>query len=626
MLSSLKRRIQVACVAIIALAMVLVAVVSYFTIRSHYENTVDETLEAVSRGSGATIGEWVAARRSMIEAARQPVTGDDPTAALIQLAESGGFLSAYVGKPDGSLVSSDGWEPPADYDPRQRGWYQSAVEQGGTIVSLPYIDANSGKPVVTFATPIERGGKLWGVVAGDVMIDSIVETVAAIRPTPSSFAFLSTAGTLIAHPDSALTLKPLTALSDALTPTLLDSLADAEGWQRIVLGDAPKRLDVTAIPGTGWRLSVALDQREATAGLQAIIRSALITLIVVTLIAALLLGLWLKRAFGGVERVRDALENIASGTGDLTQRLPVTGRDEIAQIADGFNRFVGKIETVMLTIRDSSDSVRVASDEIATGSQDLSGRTETAASSLQQTSASMEELTSTVEHTADSARQADQLAASATDVASRGGRVVADVVQTMDDIDASSKQIAEIVTTMDGIAFQTNLLALNASVEAARAGEQGRGFAVVAGEVRQLASRSAEAARQIKALIDASSSKTRAGAELVRTAGSTMDEIVASVARVTDVLGEISAATGEQSQGIGQVNQAVAELDRMTQQNAAMVEETATAAEELKAQSQRLADTVGAFNLSRRADRASSVALPSPSASPSRALPEREPA
>ncbi|QEA38457.1 hypothetical protein FGL86_04760 [Pistricoccus aurantiacus] len=293
-----------------------------------------------------------------------------------------------------------------------------------------------------------------------------------------------------------------------------------------------------------------------------------------------------------------------SGDGDLAQRLPVKGRNETAELATQFNAFADKINDVLLDVRESSEYVRVAASEIAMGGQDLSGRTETAASNIQETSASMEQLTSTVEHTAQSSRQANQLAESASDVASRGGEAVSRVVQTMDEIETSSKQIAEIVTVMDSIAFQTNLLALNASVEAARAGEQGRGFAVVAGEVRQLASRSADAARQIKQLIDTSSDKTRAGAELVRNAGATMDEIVASVARVTDVLGEISAATNEQSQGIGQVNEAVAELDRMTQQNAAMVEESTNAAAHLQEQSQRLAQIVGGFTLAARRDEA----------------------
>ncbi|WP_163647903.1 methyl-accepting chemotaxis protein [Modicisalibacter sp. 'Wilcox'] len=599
-MSSLKRRLQVACVAIIAVAMLAAGAVSYFTIRAHYETTLDDNLSTLVDGSRDTIETWIADRRAMIEAARQPVTGDAMQAALVQLAEAGGFEMTYVGTPGGRFVSSNGWQPPAKYDHRERGWYKAAKAAGHTIVSKPYIDASSGKPIVTFATPVERDGTLWGVIGGDVMIDKIVDTVSAIRPTPDSFAFLSTGDTLIAHPDTSLTLKPLSTLSQSLDGALLDRLAAGDGWQAVNVGGRTKRLAVTPIAGTDWRLGVALDQAQATAGLQAVLKTLLITLVIATGAAAVLLGLWLKRMLAGLERVRDALEDIASGSGDLTRRLPAQGRDEVARIADGFNRFVDKLEHVLIDVRDSSDSVSTASSEIAHGSQDLSARTESAASSIQETSASMEELAGTVEHTADSARQADQLAASAADVASRGGEAMDEVVQTMDDIEASSRQIAEIVTLMDGIAFQTNLLALNASVEAARAGEQGRGFAVVAGEVRQLASRSADASRQIKTLVDASAAKTRSGTERVRAAGATMEEIVDSVKRVTDVLGEINAATREQSQGIGQVNQAVADLDQATQQNAAMVEQTATAAAELQAQARRLAAVVGGFTLSTR--------------------------
>ena len=258
-------------------------------------------------------------------------------------------------------------------------------------------------------------------------------------------------------------------------------------------------------------------------------------------------------------------------------------------------------------VRQGSESVATASSEIAQGNQDLSQRTERQASALQQTAASMEQLGTTVKHTADSARQASQLAQAASSVAVQGGEVVAQVVSTMDDINASSKKIADIIGTIDGIAFQTNILALNAAVEAARAGEQGRGFAVVAGEVRSLAQRSAEAAREIKALIGASVDRVESGTRLVADAGSTMNEIVASVQRVTDIIGEISAASAEQSGGLVQINTAVSDLDRMTQQNAALVEEGAAAAESLHEQAGKLGQVVGSFQLG-----PGSAAAPSP--------------
>jgi methyl-accepting chemotaxis protein len=256
-----------------------------------------------------------------------------------------------------------------------------------------------------------------------------------------------------------------------------------------------------------------------------------------------------------------------------------------------------RIQQALQSVRSVTDSIHTASTEIAAGNQDLSHRTEQAASSLQQTASSMEQLTGTVKHSADAARQANQLASNASSVAQRGGQVVSQVVSTMEDINSASKKIADIIGVIDGIAFQTNILALNAAVEAARAGEQGRGFAVVAGEVRNLAQRSAQAAKEIKSLIGASVEKVESGSKLVQDAGATMNEIVASVRRVSDIIGEISAAASEQNDGISQINAAVGQLDQMTQQNAALVEQSAAAAASLREQAQRLAQVVATFRL-----------------------------
>jgi methyl-accepting chemotaxis protein len=291
------------------------------------------------------------------------------------------------------------------------------------------------------------------------------------------------------------------------------------------------------------------------------------------------------------------MRDIGSGEGDLARRIDAQGEDELAQIATDFNSFASKLSGVLMQIRDASGSVRVASEEIASGNQDLSSRTELTASNLQQTTASMEQLTETVRHNADAARQANQLVAQASSVAQHGGKVVGDVVATMEQINTASRKISDIIGVIDGIAFQTNILALNAAVEAARAGEQGRGFAVVASEVRSLASRSAEAAKEIKGLISASVQEVANGSRLVNDAGTTMTDIVTSVQRVTDIMAEISASTSEQSTSIAEVGQAVSQLDQMTQQNAALVEESAAAAQSLKDQSVRLTEVVGSFRL-----------------------------
>jgi methyl-accepting chemotaxis protein len=283
--------------------------------------------------------------------------------------------------------------------------------------------------------------------------------------------------------------------------------------------------------------------------------------------------------------------------GDLTRPIRAEGRDEASALLASLGRMQDSLRRVVGQVHASSVTIEQASAEVASGNSDLSHRTENAAGSLQQTASSMEQLTATVRQSADAARQASDLAHSATQVAAHGGSVVAQVVATMEDINASSRKIGDIIGTIDGIAFQTNILALNAAVEAARAGEQGRGFAVVASEVRSLAQRSAEAAREIKALIGASVDKVETGSRQVADAGSTMGDIVTSVRRVSDIIGEISNAAAEQSQGIGQVNGAVTQLDQSTQQNAALVEQSAAAAESLREEATRLAQVVATFKL-----------------------------
>ncbi len=329
------------------------------------------------------------------------------------------------------------------------------------------------------------------------------------------------------------------------------------------------------------------------------VRNGMLALLTVALLSGLGLAVWFTRRLlsqlGGQPSEAVAMAR-AVADGDLTTQLRLRAGDTSSLMAT-LQSMQSSLARTVTQVREGSESVATASSQIADGNQDLSGRTEQQASALQQTASTMEELGTTVRHNADNARQANELAQSAASVAVKGGDVMGQVVETMKGINDSSRKIADIISVIDAIAFQTNILALNAAVEAARAGEQGRGFAVVAGEVRSLAQRSAEAAREIKTLITASVERVDQGSALVDLAGKTMEEIVASIGRVSGIVGEISAASAEQSTGVAQVGQAVSQMDEATQRNAALVEQSAAAAENLKQQAQQLVQAVAVFRV-----------------------------
>ncbi|WP_186106633.1 methyl-accepting chemotaxis protein [Burkholderia gladioli] len=595
-MSSLRSRILIISSATVIGALALSGAAAYFTVRANTMETIAQNLDAIAGANTLAIDKWVEAKAQAVKASAEDVEHGDPQGFVKHMGRASGFPITTVGWSDKSFFSTTSTAP--GYDPTARPWYKAALAAGTLVVTKPYGDSSTGAPYVSFSAPMMRNGSADGVVSGAVPLEGVREVVSTVHPTPASLAFVVTRdGQVIAHPDAKLALKPATDIAEALTPAALASLAQAGAPMEIALGGVVKLLKAQPVAGTDWYLVIALDKAEATAGLSKVLRTLGVAMLLLTLAAVGLAAFFTSNSFRSLSRVRDAMDTIGSGGGDLTHRLPVAGRDEVAQISASFNAFVDKISAVLHDVKSGVDSMKLATSEIEMGNRDLSQRTETSASNLQHTSAALTELTASVKQSAESAMEASRLATSASEAAARGGEVVTSAVSTMDEIARASARITEIIGVIDGIAFQTNILALNAAVEAARAGEHGRGFAVVAGEVRTLAQRCATAAREIKDLIQSSEASVDTGAQRVQAAGAAMREIVEGIERVNRVIGEIDGAMNEQSTGISQIDRSVAEMDQATQQNAALVEQSTAASATLNEQAHGLSGIVGLFRL-----------------------------
>ena len=594
MFRSIRARIIAATTGCLVVALLLNTVINFQVTRQDNQQSQRDILNSTSASHNMAIADWVHSKMTVIASAQTVALSDDPVPVFKQLAQAGGFTNVYVGYTSKTAKFSDPAGVPADYDPTIRPWYQQVVSADAPVVTAPYVDAGTGKLVVTFAVPVKENGSLKAVVAGDVAMDSVVANVRGIHPTPaSSGLLLDSDGTVIAANDPALTLKPFGETIKDTDFAALKSGNPVDGS----LNGVEKTFIATAVPGTHWMLIVALDNSDATSGMRSLLKASALSLVILALLSGAIVHFLIARLLKRLSDIRDAMNNIANGTNDLSQRLPDNGEDEVAQIAHAFNAFSDKLSVVMVQLRDASASVKNAAQEIAAGNQDLSGRTEQAASSLRETASAVEEITASVTQSNESAAETNDQASKASAAASRGGEVVSQAISTMQSIEVASAKIGDITSVIDGIAFQTNILALNASVEAARAGEQGRGFAVVAGEVRNLASRSAQAAKEIKTLIDSTTNSVATGSRYVHLAGESMNEIRSSIGSVSGIMREISIATSEQMKGIHEINHAVTHLDRMVQQNAELVVQSAAAASALQSQAGDLAETAGHFRI-----------------------------
>ncbi len=508
----------------------------------------------------------------------------------------------WVSRATGKYFTDKGYDRTLNEKAASDQWFYGFLSGSAAYQLDIDKDVSADTYMLFINTRSQTPGGKQAVAGLGLSVNALAEAVRNYKLGQSGYVFLVRAnGTVLIHRDPKMVDgKHQLADMQGMTPALAKRLMGGEAFVADSFKGAEGETLVASsfIPELNAYLVAQVPEAEVLAG---IARGAAMTSLIAAVIGGgigMLAIFAIARAIASpVARAAELLEDIASGGGDLTRRMPVQSEDELGALAAAFNKFVESLNATILRVRDSSRAIGAATGDIASGNMDLSARTEAQASNLEETAAAMEELTSTVHNNTANAEQANKLVAGTAESARRGGDVVGQVVEKMASITASSNKISDIIGVIDGIAFQTNILALNAAVEAARAGEQGRGFAVVASEVRNLAQRSAAAAKEIKELITESVQQVADGGKLADSAGAAMQDIVKSVQNVAGLMQEIAGASQEQSLGIDQVNQAVTQMDNTTQQNAALVEQAAAAAQSLSEQAARLEEVVGLFKL-----------------------------
>ena len=626
-MKSLNTKLAVFVTVVLAVSAMLLTGIAYFRMRAESLEQLQREVRAVSGRQASLIGEWLGAKRRIIEATAPAGLESDPRPSLMRAKIAGEFGPVYIGMPDKRMIQADPNTPiPPNFDPTVRPWWKLALERDALVITAPFMSVSDRKLVVTIAEPIKRNGTLVGVIGANVILDSLVQNVLSLKVVGDSYAFLiAKDGTVIAHREGDLVLKPISTSIPELTPERTATVAATGEMVEVTDHGRTDFAVIRPVPGSEWYFGLVVDRTAALAPLNALLYTLIGTTVVVVLVALFLSSLGMRKLLDDVVRLRDALLNIAQGEGDLTARLAVTSTDEIGQAAGAFNKFLERLHAMFKSVKEQTEHVtRDISVVAASTSQvvsDFGRQTE----DLTATAATIEQVTVSITHIADTVRdtesamqKADIQSSTSAESVEHVTREIGRIADTVGNLSAvvgrlgsRSDEIAGIVGAIRGIAEQTNLLALNAAIEAARAGEQGRGFAVVADEVRKLAERTAASTVEISHMIDSIRSEMSnamtgmdearrivdSGVELAEQTTTGINSIREQVSDVVSRMSNISDATTEQASATTEMAKRAEQVNTMIQSSSNALRDADEALRNANERAAKLAEIVGRFRL-----------------------------